>query len=118
MGFFQNPWIIQSIYDFQYFNCPTCDFFDRSKQEFINHVYYCHSDAIEYLDSIIDDSLEDVIVPWESKIQIHQRMTKIVKNNINQSEQQPKNSEFLNKATKPNLEENVEIGRASCRERV
>ena len=46
----QNPWtIIYSIYDLQYFNCPTCQFKNQSKQEFINHVHEIHPEAVEVL---------------------------------------------------------------------
>ena len=44
----QNPWHIQSIYDLQYFNCPSCEFKNNSKQEFINHAYEIHPIAINY----------------------------------------------------------------------
>ena len=42
----ENPWNIQSIYELQYFNCPTCVFKNQSKQTFINHAYEYHPDAI------------------------------------------------------------------------
>ena len=35
----RNPWNVCSIYDLQYFNCPSCVFRISSKQEFINHAY-------------------------------------------------------------------------------
>ena len=59
----QNPWHIQSIYDLQYFNCPSCVFKNHSKQEFINHVYEMHQKSIYYLYHIQDDSLKDIIFP-------------------------------------------------------
>ena len=58
-----NPWHIQSIYDLQYFICPSCVFKDHSKQEFINHVYKMHPNSVEHLFNIQDDSLTDVIFP-------------------------------------------------------
>ena len=36
----QNPWNIESIYDLQYFNCPSCTFKNKHKQEIIIHAYY------------------------------------------------------------------------------
>ena len=61
-----NPWKITSIYDFQYFNCPSCVYKNNSKQEFINHAYEVHSDCVNHLDNVDDDSLEDVSCPWKN----------------------------------------------------
>ena len=60
----ENPWNIESIYDLQYFNCPSCLFKDPSKQELINHAFEVHPDSTVYLVNIKDDSLMDVICPW------------------------------------------------------
>ena len=60
----QNPWNVRSIYDLQYFNCPSCVFKISSKQEFIEHAYEIHPDAIDYLMKINDNSLSDIICPW------------------------------------------------------
>ena len=59
----ENPWHIQSIYDFQYFNCPSCIFKNHSKQEFINHIYGIHPDYIYHLSNVKDNSLSDVVFP-------------------------------------------------------
>ena len=59
----ENPWDIQSIYDLQYFICPSCDFREHSKQEFIDHVYDIHPDFVEYLKNVQDNSLADIIFP-------------------------------------------------------
>ena len=59
----ENPWHIQSIYDFQYFICPCCIFKNHSKQEFINHAYETHPDSIVNLLNIKDNSLSDIIFP-------------------------------------------------------
>ena len=45
----ENPWNIDSIYDLQYFNCPSCIFKDHSKQEMVNHVFEFHPDSIHHL---------------------------------------------------------------------
>ena len=50
----ENPWNIQTIYELQYFNCPSCIFKNHSKQEFINHAYDIHPESIEDLKSIDD----------------------------------------------------------------
>ena len=58
-----NPWHIQSIYELQYFNCPSCIFKNHSKQEFVNHVYAIHPDSIEHLFNVKDNSLNDIVFP-------------------------------------------------------
>ena len=60
----ENPWNIQSIYDLQYFNCPSCVYKNHSKQELIDHAYDFHPESIEYLMHVNDKSLIDVILPW------------------------------------------------------
>ena len=63
-----NPWNIKSIYDLQYFNCPSCVFKDPSEQEIINHAYEFHPESIEFLENIRNDCLMYGIVwPWKSK---------------------------------------------------
>ena len=61
----ENPWNIQSIYELQYFNCPSCSFKDHSKQELISHAYELHPDCVDYLIKIKDDSLKEVMCPWD-----------------------------------------------------
>ena len=58
-----NPWNIESIYDFLYFNCPSCIFKNHLKQAFINHAYEMHPDSIEHLFKVNDGSLSDIIFP-------------------------------------------------------
>ena len=60
----ENPWNIQSIYEFQYFNCPSCVFKNHSKQEFVKHAYEFHPESIDYFTNICDGSLKDVECPW------------------------------------------------------
>ena len=62
-----NPWSVQSIFDLMYFNCPSCHFKHNSKQEFINHAYEFHPNAIPLLNNILDGSLDDVNIPWAVK---------------------------------------------------
>ena len=62
----KNPWDVQSIYDLQFFNCPSCDYKDLSKQEFINHAHLSHFGAVKYLMNIKDRSLDDVFCPWNN----------------------------------------------------
>ena len=65
-----NPWNINSIYQLQYFNCPSCSFKNQSSQEFVNHAYELHPESIEYLMNINDESIANVTFPWNEP-QIH-----------------------------------------------
>ena len=55
-----NPWHIQSVYEFQYFNCPVCEFKDRNKQEFIDHAIKCHPESVNGFSNVYDGSLSDI----------------------------------------------------------
>ena len=65
----ENPWNVQSLYDLQYFNCPSpfCIYKNNSKQKFINHVYKYHQEADQYLRNINDGSTSDVEIPVDIK---------------------------------------------------
>ena len=63
-----NPWDIKSIYDLQFYNCPSCVYKDQSKQEIIYHAYEFHPDSVDFLVKIKDDSFTDIICPWDTKI--------------------------------------------------
>ena len=63
-----NPWNISSIYELQYFNCPSCIFKNRSKQEIVSHAYECHPESVNFLSKICDNSLSDIICPWNDYI--------------------------------------------------
>ena len=60
----ENPWDVQSIYELQYFNCPSCVFKNQSKQVFVNHAFYCHPNSVHCLSKINDESFTDIICPW------------------------------------------------------
>ena len=60
----KNPWDINSIYELQYFNCPSCDFKNSSKQELINHAHKIHPECVQFLSKITDNSFSDVLCPW------------------------------------------------------
>ena len=53
---FENPWDVQSLYDFQYFNCPTCSFKNPSKYDFVHHTFKTHPESVDYLRKISDGS--------------------------------------------------------------
>ena len=65
-----NPWNIQSIYELQFFNCPTCLYKDISKESFVYHAYDHHSESKRYLENISDGSLDDINCPWRFKIDV------------------------------------------------
>ena len=67
--FEENPWAIRSIYELQFFNCPSCEFKDFSKQEFINHAHVSHFEAVSHLKNIKDGSLDDINCPWNHQYQ-------------------------------------------------
>ena len=58
----KNPWHINSIYELQYFNCPCCEYREKSKQVFINHAFEKHPEAVDSLTTIQDGSLNDVVI--------------------------------------------------------
>ena len=64
----ENPWNVQSIFEFQYFNCPSCDFKNNSKQEFVNHAYEIHPESMDFWMNINDNSLLDIQCPWNELI--------------------------------------------------
>ena len=59
-----NLWNVKSIYDFRYFNCPSCSNKYDSKQDFVNHTSFIHPESIEYLQEISDGSLSNILQPW------------------------------------------------------
>ena len=64
----KSSWNIQSLYDLQFFNCPSCDYKDYSKQEFVDHAYNSHPEAYSYLNNINDGSTDDVLIPNDDSI--------------------------------------------------
>ena len=66
----KNPWMVVSLYDLQYFNCPECTFKNYSKQTFVNHAYEIHPESIESLNNIQDNSMKDIVCPWMIKEEV------------------------------------------------
>ena len=60
-----NPWSVNSIYDFSYFCCPECENSKYElKQDFVNHALSAHPNSIDPIHhEIIDGSLNDVVLP-------------------------------------------------------
>ena len=84
----ENPWNIQSIYELQYFNCPACDFKNHSKQQFVNHAYEFHPDSIEFLINIEDNSLSELVLPWNISYPWNDLSTDIEESNVDLDEQE------------------------------
>ena len=63
----KNPWHIQSLYELQYFNCLSCSYKNKSKQDIVNHVFDLHPEAIDALNNISDGSTENLNLPWRLK---------------------------------------------------
>ena len=40
-----NPWSVESIEDFRFYNCPECDHKTKTKTLFVKHVFSTHPDA-------------------------------------------------------------------------
>ena len=55
-------WHFQSIYELQFFNCPACDYREKSKQKFIDHASNVHPESATYLMNVSD--IDDVVCPW------------------------------------------------------
>ena len=45
----ENPWDVGSVYDYLFFNCPTCCYKSSLKQYFVDHVFHTHPESIDYL---------------------------------------------------------------------
>ena len=60
----ENPWDVQSLFDFQFFNCPSCVFKVKSGQEFLDHAYQNHVESTNFLPNISDGSIEALECTW------------------------------------------------------
>lgn len=108
----ENPWNIKSVYELQYFNCPSCVFKDNSKQIFINHACEKHPEAIEHLKNIQDKSLADTVLPWSQvSVQIIKTEpiceTEIFQEDIKESIKDPLNIALEDSFKNENCFENI-----------
>ena len=108
----ETPWNIISIYELQYFNCPSCIFKNNSKQEFINHACESHPEIIEHLKNIQDKSLADIVLPWsEVSVQIIKTEpmceSEIFQENIKESIEDPLNVALEESIKTENMFENI-----------
>ena len=76
------PWNIQSIYELQFFNCPSCIFKSRSKQEIVNHAFEIHPESIKSLKNIKGESLKDIVLPWNENIPFESQNVSKIKTEI------------------------------------
>ena len=99
----ENIWNIQSIYELQYFGCPSCEYRNNSKQQFVNHAYEYHPTCIDNLLNIKDDSFDDILCPWESiDIKLENNLTMEL---TEESFEDQNNESFLNTEYDTHFEE-------------
>lgn len=95
----ENPWdIIESIYDFQYFNCPSCSYKNGSKQDFVYHAWKNHPESIQNLRRISDICLNDILPPWNFKSEFENEniiTTNVVKIEYDEEEGQENKPDLL-----------------------
>ena len=60
----ENPWDVQSLYEFLFFNCPSCTFKHNSKEDFLKHSFNNHTESVDFLRNISDGSTSDVAMSW------------------------------------------------------
>ena len=58
-------WNVKSLYELQYFFCPDndCNYKNKSKHEFVDHIVDNHPEYMILQKSISDDSLSDITNP-------------------------------------------------------
>ena len=74
----ENMWSFHSIYELQFFNCPSCNYKNKSKQEFVDHACNVHPESINNLMNIKD--IGDVVCPW-NEIVIKDEIIELVDGN-------------------------------------
>ena len=55
-----NPWSVESIEDFRFYNCPECDHKEPIKRDFLKHAIRCHPKSGELFDSLEVERSEKV----------------------------------------------------------
>ena len=103
----QNIWGFQSIYDLRFFNCPACNYKDKSKQEFVFHICNIHPESINNLIlNIQDGSIDDIKCPWNRKEESTEIIDIDVKTEEFINEEPIGNEDFVNEETNT-LEQDV-----------
>ena len=77
-----HPWELSSLYDFQFFCCPECDYKVQERQYFVNHAYWTHPDSVKFLSVIEDGSLYELSLPWIKTIELDEQLLVDVKDEI------------------------------------
>ena len=47
-----NPWSVESVEDFRFYNCPECDHKESLKSAFLRHALKCHPRSEELFESM------------------------------------------------------------------
>ena len=76
----RNLWKFQSIYELQFFNCPACDYKDKSKQDFVDHACNLHPESVTNFKSISD--IDDVVCTWNEIEKKEENITEIVSKDV------------------------------------
>ena len=84
-----SPWDVESLYEFQYFNCPTCPYKHHSAQDFVDHAFNSHPESKNY-----PDSFSDILPPW--KYESKHSFINSMKNELNEYEESIKSLENSN----------------------
>ena len=78
-----SPWDVESLYEFQYFNCPTCSYKHQSAQDFVDHAFNTHPESKNSFINISNhDSFSDILSPWK-----YESKHSSLKNELNENEE-------------------------------
>ena len=64
-----NPWAVDSLFKFTYFQCPECDHKSKVNQDFVDHAFSQHPEGAKALYDIKDSSMTDVELPKEDSLE-------------------------------------------------
>ena len=99
----ENPWNIESIYELQFFICPSCEFKNHSKQIFLNHAFENHPESVNSIISLQDGSLNDVIINIPANISYDKTKVTLMEPVI----EVEVNTEIEHKENEFNIKENI-----------
>ena len=105
----ENPWNINSLYELQFFNCPSCEYKHDSKQDFVFHAYESHPESVDYLTNVKDGSLKGILYPWDCEVKLEPIS---VIDNLNEEQSKDSYSYQDNKIDYENEEilDDIEVG--------
>lgn len=93
-------WKVNSIFDFQFFCCPDCDFKFHAKQDFVDHACGSHPDCVKNLENIQDGSLSDILCPWiknevqDVELKVPKVELEVEENDFWEPPEQPSDSDY------------------------